>query len=154
VAQSAPDSRIILTTPLGAEELADFSPEEPGELADVAFVCFFRTEDDRARFLGRLKTAAANQENPPTAGEIAALAEEERETALVEACVRWWTSASRKPYHAYKLKADYSSFRTSCAVTFEEAAQDELRLSVLRAIQVLEEDRTRVEDFFGWGERR
>jgi hypothetical protein len=152
-----PDSRIMITGPLGVETLNDFSPADEEELEEKVFCCFFRTLDQRTEFLDQLRAIASESAQPtsaitlPTSFEAAIeqIQSGADETEVLFATVRWWVTVRRKAYHAYRLKAEFAPYNTSCAVSFTELDPNMLRLSVLRALQVLEEEKSRIVDFFG-----
>jgi hypothetical protein len=159
VPQEAADIRVIITSPASATHDDSFSPIYFLDPEVTLFVAFCKTTEMRADLLERLREAAK------APGSL----EEERETvergldeqyrdqwragetdeALVTA-VRWWTQVKRQPYHAYSLKAGVGPYRTSCLVAFEEPDAMTMRFNLARALDVLERERTRVMDFFGW----
>ena len=152
-----PDSRIMITGALGVETLNDFAPADEEGLEEKVFCCFFRTLDQRTEFLDQLREIAAESAQPQSAMALPTSFEEAMEhiqsgadeTEILFAAVRWWVTVRRKAYHAYRLKAEFTPYNTSCAVSFREMDPNMLRLSVLRALQVLEEEKSRIVDFFG-----
>jgi hypothetical protein len=152
-----PDIRIIITGAFGVETLNDFSPADEEELEEKVFCCFFRTLDQRTAFLDQLRAIAAESAQPQLgtlppssfAEAIEHIRSGADEMEVLLAAVRWWVIVKRKTYHAYRLKAEFMPYNTSCAVSFAELDPNTLRLSVLRSLQVLEEEKSRIVDFFG-----
>ena len=133
--------------------MADPNPQ------DLLFVAFFKTAELRSELLDQLRQLA-KAPLPLDASAEAVEAElkqqyaekwEDGDTseALVTA-VRWWTQIKRKPYHAYSLKAGVGPYVTSCLVAFDEPDTETMRFNLARALDVLERERNRVMDFFGW----
>lgn len=157
--QEAADIRVVIASPASATHDDSFSPISFAEPDEVLFVAFCKTAEMRAELLERLREVAKAPPLPESEREAAAgtLDVEYRDharagetaEALVTA-VRWWTQIRRKPYHAYSLKAGVGPYRSSCLVAFEEPDAVTMRFNLARALDVLERERTRVMDFFGW----
>ena len=155
----AADIRVIVTSPASATHDRSFSPVALPAPEELLFVAFCKTPEMRTELLQQLKASAALQPvaEPDRAAAERTLdadfreqwAEGETSDALVTA-VRWWTQLKRKPYHAYSLKAGVGPYRTSCLVAFVEPDTVTMRFNLARALDVLERERTRVMDFFGW----
>lgn len=157
--QEIADIRIVVTSPASATHDAGFSPVSFGDPEEILFVAFCKTTEMRADLLERLR-ATAKAAPVPEADQQATERETESEylahwqagdtaEALVTA-VRWWTQVRRKPYHAFSLKAGVGPYRTSCLVSFDEQDAVTMRFNLARALDLLERERTRVMDFFGW----
>ncbi len=155
----AADVRVLITSPAAATHDETYSPlAEPNSEA-LLFVAFCKTPEMRSGLLDRLREAA----------KLPAVPAEQREAierkmkdnyaehwaagdtgeALVTA-VRWWTQIGRRPYHVYSLKAGVGPYRTSFLVAFDEPNAATMRFNLARALDVLERERNRVMDFFGW----
>ena len=153
------DVRVIVTSPATATHDPGFSPVALTDPDELLFVAFCKTTEMRAELLQRLKASAGLPPIPEPERELAEKREDETfreewtagETAeaLVTA-VRWWTQIKRKPYHAYSLKAAVGPYRTSFLVAFDEPDTVTMRFNLARALDILERERTRVMDFFGW----
>lgn len=153
-----PDSRVVVTQPLEASESPDYSPFEATEPGELVFCCFFRTEEQRTAFLDRLRSIA--REKPPAEDEQARLQSEleteydrSRSAGDTEAAffyvVRWWVNVRRQVYHAYSLRIAAGPYRTSALVAFEEQEGQSIRYNMALAVDALEEEKTRIMDFFG-----
>jgi len=159
VPQETADIRVLITSPASATHDSDFTPMAHVYPNEILFVAFFKTAELRADLLARLREAAKE----PIA------AEGDREAAAVDIgrefttqwkagntaealviAVRWWSNVKRLPYHAYSLKAGVGPYVTSCLVAFDAPDTVTMRFNLARAVDVLERERSRVMDFFGW----
>jgi hypothetical protein len=156
VPQEIADVRVLITSPASATHDAGFSPFQYGDPDEILFVGFCKTLDLRADLLRRLREAATQAAGSSSVDSLelerqfeAEMAGGETAGALITA-VRWWTQVKRKPYHAYSLKAGVGPYVTSFLVAFDEPDTLSMRFNLARAVDVLERERTRVMDFFGW----
>ena len=153
------DIRVLITSPANATHSDNYSPLEDPNPENLLFVAFFKTLELRSELLDRLRQLAkAGLQADASVGDIEGGLKREyvekwedgdTSEALVIA-VRWWTQVKRKPYHAYSLKPGVGPYVTSCLVAFEEPDTDTMRFNLARALDVLERERSRVMDFFGW----
>lgn len=157
--QESVDTRVIVTSPAAATHDSAFSPMALANPTEVLFVAFCKTTEMRAELLESLRAAAkepaiAETDREPIERELDVTFRNQWETgetaeALVTAA-RWWTRIKSKPYHVYSLKAAVGPYGTSCLIAFDEPDAVTMRFNLARALDVLERERTRVMDFFGW----
>jgi hypothetical protein len=124
------------------------------------FCCFFRDEDARSGLLAMLRTEAGGAPVAETDREdqtLAMIADYERHWQkqhyedAIRAAIRWRTLVLQRGYHTYTLREGYPPFRYGAIITFEAVKGDELRAHLARAEEVLDDERKRTMDFFGWG---
>jgi hypothetical protein len=140
------------------EEVFDpkrIDPLDLDEPEDIAFACFFKTDDDRAALLAALRSLATAPVDPAPGAlgmEVAQELEESRlqgdAKRMLAAALRWWTGVKKRAYHAYKLRAGVDRYSCSCVVALREMQPAELKAAVDPAINELEEARERVAGFF------
>ncbi len=140
------DARVLICGPIGPVEIDEINLHDEDAITETIFCCFFRTETSRNLFLSDLKRVAGDAS---ATAEIEQTASSNEMLELIGA-VNWWAHSKRKPYHAYRLKAEYPPYSSSCAISFVEPEANDLKLAVLRSLQVLEQDKSRVHEFFGF----
>ncbi len=140
------ETRVFICGTIGPVEIDEIDLRDEDALLETIFCCFFRTEEGRTQFMSDLKRVAADAS---VAQEMIQTASTDELQELIET-VNWWAHTKRKPYHAYKLKAEYPPYSSSCAIAFIEPESNDLKLAVLRSLQVLEQDKSRVHEFFGF----
>ena len=149
------DVRIFTTNP---RDLA--SPFDARHPEDIVFCCFFRELEQRAAFLKQTRfiagtplTVEADTQTltEQLADEYRALQSAGNAQEAVYTAVRWWSGILRRGYHTYSLKIGFAPYRTSCILSFQELDTDSIRYNLSRALQMLEQDKGRVIDFFGFG---
>lgn len=149
------DVRIYTTNPRDLN-----SPFDARHPEDIVFCCFFRELEQRAEFLKQTRfiagtplTVDADTQTltEQLADEYRALQSSGNEQEAVYTAVRWWSGILRRGYHTYSLKIGFAPYRTSCILSFQELDADSIRYNLSRALQMLERDKGRVLDFFGFG---
>lgn len=154
-----PETHIVLTGPLERSGTGDILPSSEDGPSELVFCCFFRTVEDRSQFLGKFRQLAQSSETLTEADAVNRsialadaydLAEEEgRENDALLLALEWWIGIQRRGYHVYTLKVGAAAFRTSCVIAFRPLAPATIRAHIDRALLTIEEERTRVLDFFG-----
>ncbi|MGC8667998.1 MAG: hypothetical protein ACP5VE_07795 [Chthonomonadales bacterium] len=158
---SVPDGLAHMTSPVPSLGLRGPTPFEVPDPESLVFVCFFRDRQDRARFTATLRQAigraALKPAEAPSREECAArfrdaCAHAQSLEALL-AVIQWWTTLSPRGIHLYNLALDYPPFRASSLVSFQELRNEEVRANAERALEMMDEERGRVANFFHWGGR-
>jgi hypothetical protein len=156
------DIRILLTNPIDAENPNSVSPFDIARPERLVFFCFFKQGEQRTDFLARLRHIAATAPSPDAdraalhetlSAQYARLQQQGESLEAFYVAIEWWAGAMRRGYHAYSLKIGFAPYRTSCVVAFRELETESLKRNVERALRCLEEEKGRMLDFFGLGER-
>jgi len=140
------EKRIFILSAIGPVEVGELDLRDEDNVAETIFCCYFRTEQGRSQLIADLKTVAGDAS---AAGEFEKLSDSAEYSELI-GTIHWWAHTKRKPYHVYKLKAEFLPYHTSCAITFAEPEPNAIKLAVLRSLQILEQDKSRVHEFFGF----
>lgn len=156
---SSLDGVVHMTSPVPSPGLRGSSPFDVPDPRTLVFVCFFRTPQMRAQFRAALREAlgraALEPAATPSLQECAAAFEAARTQGhslqALLAVVKWWAATSPQGIHIYNLTVEYPPFRASSLVGFHELAKEEVRANAERALDMMDEERSRVASFFQWG---
>jgi len=156
---SSIDGIVHMTSPVPSPGLRGASPFEVPDPEALVFVCFFRNREDRSRFAMRLRTvvgrAALRPNEAPSPevciGRYREAAAQGRSPDALLAAVEWWNTQSPEGVHIYNLTLEYPPFHASSLISFRELQKDAVRANAEHALDMMEQERSRVAGFFGWG---
>ncbi len=154
-----PDPLMVIAHPPAAfdDPALIFQDATPGELV---LCCLCRSEDGRRKLLRDMRFAAgqpspeADRREEETRNVVEAFAdawEREDYAAALLAVIRWRCVLRGGPYHTYALRESDPPYPWRFLVTFEEQDAPTLRAAVAKVDRLLQDERERIMDFFGWG---
>jgi len=152
-----PEVLVILTHPIGSL-LAEIFTDRTAD--GVVFCCYCREAAHRGKLLRDLRTAAGQ---PPVPAEE----RDERTRLLAQECViqhqlgnhavalaaaiRWRAIVQGRGYHTYTLRQGQAPYPWGVVVAFSELDAERLEANVERAEAIVQAERDKVMDVFGWG---
>jgi hypothetical protein len=148
---------IVLTSPLEAEDIPQFSPFLFSRPEEIVYCCFFKSKDIRQEFLTWLQRSSIIPDKERSVRlEEDLIAkwyqskeqEDERNCLLI--LIQWWMNCQKKPYHVYRMKAEFSPYESSCLLSLSELTEQDLRYNMVLGIEEMEERKREIMGEFGF----
>ena len=148
---------ILLSSPLEAEDIPQFSPFLFSRPEEIVFCCFFKSKDIRQNFLMELQRSSIIPEKDRTVRleeDLIAKWYQSKERKDEREClfilIQWWMNCQKKPYHVYRLKAEFSPYEASCILSLSELTEQDLRYNMVLGMEEMEERKREIMGEFGF----